>query len=429
MADGLGSRWNHPEVQYKQLIDINGTPLVIRTINQLANHNIILVAPEYFESVIPENVALTSLGYRDNEKRPLLDGILRTKKWWTDITYILLGDVVYSNAAIECLFNIDFDSWVLGRTKPNKIIGKQAGELFSLVFSPEKEDIEKNLKTALSKPGCTGKLWDYYFSYQPPLLELNDYTDDIDSPEAYEQFSTILRWSAAGVVLFLWALSVKWSAAGLQARNPDDPNTEVIGYGLALFVTVAQLIFNRGAINPTLFVVGLCAYAYGIGTNIVGINETFQFNITVAAFSVNPIGSLVDLLILGGLAFVIELAPEAYLLWALNPKLQRPGDAISTILGRKAIFNAENRRSGTQKYQNQKYPSRSERSGTPKNKPEQNKERSKILQHEAYVLSVIDQYFQERGKTPSYAWIVQNTPLTSKSQVGKYMERYKKQNS
>ena len=189
MADGLGSRWDHSEVKYKQLIDVNGTPLICRTLKQLEphNHNIIVVAPDYFKNILLHTLTITTLGYREGEKRPLLDGILRTKDWWTDITYILLGDVIYSNAAIECLFSVDFPSWILGRTKKNKITGKAAGELFALVFD-RTIPIQDQLKELLSGPACTGKLWDYYFGYLPPIIELNDYTDDIDSPQAYEQF-------------------------------------------------------------------------------------------------------------------------------------------------------------------------------------------------------------------------------------------------
>ena len=53
---------------------------------------------------------------------------------------------------------------------------------------PLKEPIEQNLKDALARKDSSGKLWEYLWMFRPPLIELNDYTDDIDSPEAYEQF-------------------------------------------------------------------------------------------------------------------------------------------------------------------------------------------------------------------------------------------------
>jgi hypothetical protein len=192
MSDGTGSRWQHPIVKYKQLIDIDGSPLTLRTIKQLNIYttNIILIAPDEFKTLIdiPEYVVQTTLGYRDNEKRLLLDGILRTKDFWGEKTTIVLGDVVFSDAAIHTFFNIDLPSWILGRTRPNKYTEKKAGELFSLTFNIAHTEMLYNLTTALSKLGNTGKLWDYYFSYKPALFELHDWTDDIDSPEAYKQF-------------------------------------------------------------------------------------------------------------------------------------------------------------------------------------------------------------------------------------------------
>jgi len=244
-----------------------------------------------------------------------------------------------------------------------------------------------------------------------------------------EAWTTVLRWAAFGVVIFLWGLSVKWSAAGLQAKNPDDPNTGMIGIGLALFITVAQLIFNRGAINPTLFVVGVCAYIYGVGTNIVGINQAFHFDITMAAFSVNPLGAIIDLLILSGLAFVIELAPEAYLLWALNPKLQRPGDAISTILGRKDVFDVKSKRSGTQTYQNQKYAPHSETFERSNDVPKHPNKRKRLKDEQA-VLAYYERYYKEHGgNLPSYRLVVQNTPLSSTSEVRPYKELFERRTS
>ena len=151
MSDGLGSRWDNHANRFKQLIDINGVPLICRTIEQVKpfDHNIILIAPEPFNDIIPAGISLTTLGYREHEKRPLLDGILRCKKFWTERTFILLGDVIYSNYAIETIFSVELDSWIMGRCKPNPVTGKKASELFSFVFNPNTENIEYNLKEAL----------------------------------------------------------------------------------------------------------------------------------------------------------------------------------------------------------------------------------------------------------------------------------------
>lgn len=186
MADGLGSRWEHKDIKYKQLITINSVPLIYRTVQQISlyTNDILVIAPEEFEKYL--NVQITTLGYRNHEDRPLLDGILRTKPFWKSPTLILLGDVIFSNYAIECLFKTEISSWILGRIKPNTVTGKQASELFSLRFDPKLENIEHNLSVSLNSG--SGKLWDYYYRIQPTIISINDYTDDIDSPQAYDEF-------------------------------------------------------------------------------------------------------------------------------------------------------------------------------------------------------------------------------------------------
>ena len=196
MCDGLGTRWITPEIKYKHLIPFDGIPLVFRTVQQLQKYpcNIVLVAPEEFKDYdhYPEGVFHTSLGYREAEPRTLLDGILRTKAFWTEDTTILLGDVVFSNKAIRFLMlTHNLYPRVLGRKGSNVVTGKEASELFSLSFNPKKDIVGAEIKVLLSradKPNLYGKLWEYVHEYQIVVSEVNDYTDDIDSPQAYEQF-------------------------------------------------------------------------------------------------------------------------------------------------------------------------------------------------------------------------------------------------
>jgi hypothetical protein len=152
-----------------------------------------------------------------------------------------------------------------------------------------------------------------------------------------EKYVKFLRFSAFCVVLFLWGLSVWWSADGFSIRRSD---LRWVGLGLALSVTVAQLVFNRGAINPTLFIVGIAAYIYGIGTNMSGINTVLRIDLSINAWTTMPFATFVDGLIVVGLALVVEIFPESLLLWAIYPELRSPGDFISTLAGG---MNIENR--------------------------------------------------------------------------------------
>ena len=198
MCDGLGSRWIDQETKYKHLIEFDGIPLILRTICQLRKYpcNIILIAPDDFKRYfkVPSGVVHTSLGYRENEERTLLNGIVRTQPFWGDDTSILLGDVVFSSHAIDLLFSDISPFWIMGRSGKNVVTGKFAGELFTLSFP-------LNLHGALLEElKIGGKLWNYYNTYPISLFSPGDYTDDFDSEQAYEQFYSKMLEAVRGDV-------------------------------------------------------------------------------------------------------------------------------------------------------------------------------------------------------------------------------------
>lgn len=188
MADGLSSRW---EEECKHLLPVNGIPLIARTVKQIKScnlDNITLICPDSFRN-IPEldKISTMSNGYKPLEDRPLLDGILRTQMLWSDRTIILLGDVCFSNKAIKLLVDSGMDYFLLGRKGRNKVTGKQAGELFALSFMDHnQEDLVDCLQDVLYSG--EKKLWGLYKYYPITIYETCDYTDDIDSVQAYTQF-------------------------------------------------------------------------------------------------------------------------------------------------------------------------------------------------------------------------------------------------
>ena len=209
------------------------------------------------------------------------------------------------------------------------------------------------------------------------------------------------------VVGFLWYLSIIWSADGFSINDPD---LRWIGVGLALSITVVQLVFNRGSANPTIFLVGLAAYMYGFATNFLGISEVIGLQFTSANFAENPLGFVASGLGVVALSLIVEAAPESFLLWALYPKEQSPGDFISTLF--RGITLPKNGRS-------KPFSERSE--------PKQTFNRSQGVQMngtEGKVFSYIERFrSQNNGKDPSYAQVVQNTPLKSKGAVKSYFDK------
>jgi hypothetical protein len=232
------------------------------------------------------------------------------------------------------------------------------------------------------------------------------------SKNQQEMYTLILRGATFCVVAFLWYLSVIWSADGFSI---NDPELRWIGIGLALSVTISQLVFNRGSANPTIFLVGLAAYAYGFATNFIGISKVIGTEFTMENLNANPFGFIISGLGVLALSLIVEAAPESFLLWALYPREQSPGDFISSL------FKGAN------------LPNR-KRSGVPRSVPTNVRnipERSKqpVLSYEQPVFIWIDKYRRENGdRMPSYDKIVQNTPLSSKSMVKPYIKKYKERN-
>jgi hypothetical protein len=127
---------------------------------------------------------------------------LTAPQWSTGKVVILLGDVIYSSAAIDrILFSGGLH--LFGRKGPSRFTGKGHGEMFALTF--EWEDHTRVLAAALRAVmhcarGGQGKLWETYYALQglpdlsvwrnegELLIEVDDETDDVDTVEQWEQY-------------------------------------------------------------------------------------------------------------------------------------------------------------------------------------------------------------------------------------------------
>ena len=150
-----------------------------------------------------------------------------------------------------------------------------------------------------------------------------------DQKDVYIKFLRIFVLLIAG---FLWYLSIGWSANGFSI---DDESLKWIGVGLALSITGAQLLFNRGASNPTIFLVGLAAYLYGFATNFIGISATVGINFAESGITIKTIAQSLGV---GALSLTVEAAPESFLLWALYPQEKTPGEIRQTFNLQKRVL-------------------------------------------------------------------------------------------
>src|SRR5512143_1762303 len=120
-----------------------------------------------------------------------------------------------------------------------------------------------------------------------------------------ERYSILKRVGAVITAIALWYLSIRFSVAGFSIKVPD---LAWAGWVLGFAVTVIELIFtseNRGR-NTTLIFLGMISYAYGIWSNIVGINAARGVDSFSFAFVLSVI-----------LGLILEIAPEPLFLWGI----------------------------------------------------------------------------------------------------------------
>lgn len=157
-AAGTNKRWrtykesHHPD--FKQLVLINGEPLISRIHRQLRERNTrhyIVIADE--EIADKSKISCIVL----KQRRSTLAGtILAVKHLWSFPMTILLGDVVFAE--------IDLDNIYTSRDRPAAFFGR-THETYAAVF---RENPAKMLKVVSEWPG--GKLRDmrYYIRYRDP---------------------------------------------------------------------------------------------------------------------------------------------------------------------------------------------------------------------------------------------------------------------
>lgn len=201
MAQGSGDRWRRsdrndwiPPVEYKQLLQIGDESIIGRTYRMASKYSndVIPICRGEFLEEFPKSTTIVSL--REPVGK-LLHGIWETRHMWhvADRNVFLLGDVVYSEDTLDRILSDDELCSIYGRLGQNKYTGKKAGELFSLSFYGN----EWKHRMLVDLPKIGGKLWDLYEVMGDEFFRsVDDYTDDIDSPEGYQKWYEILKHCA-----------------------------------------------------------------------------------------------------------------------------------------------------------------------------------------------------------------------------------------
>lgn len=134
-------------------------------------------------------------------------------------------------------------------------------------------------------------------------------------------YSAIKRLMAVIVAILLWGMSMKFSVDGFGIGDPKD---RWMGWVLAFAVTMIELIWNgmKMKSNLTLIVLGICAYLYGIVTNVLGIYSWRGGNVSEV-----EIMTLIFSVVLG---LLLEIAPEPLLVWGIL-NISDEGDFLGNI--------------------------------------------------------------------------------------------------
>lgn len=150
------------------------------------------------------------------------------------------------------------------------------------------------------------------------------------------RYNKIVRILAVITAIFLWGISIQFSANGF---NFQVPGYKIVGYLLGLAVTVIELVFNEDGQghSVTLISVGVLAYIYGVYTNIYGL--------WIARGSPDVLNNPVTLVMPIILGLMLEIIPEPLLLWGMGLRVR---DVIGHLFGDK--LNATNHRSDPSVY-------------------------------------------------------------------------------
>lgn len=207
---GSAGRWTGPVP--KQLVEVDGEPLLYRTVRQLGARGVecTIVATD------PQFTVPKAKMFSPQDTRWLVESILSTRDLWAGDMLVVLGDVVFTEAAMDTITSARGMHWY-GRADRSPITGG-CGEVFAMSFDPDTasrfaEGMQVGLNMALDsgegrdRAGSPmGSVWQPYRHLESlPLgvhsinrsgdvwVEVSDFTDDYDSYDHYLNWTK--RWA------------------------------------------------------------------------------------------------------------------------------------------------------------------------------------------------------------------------------------------
>lgn len=213
IAAGDATRWGNHLNTPKHLVEIDGVPIIRRTVALLNNRgytNIHVVGPKNDDRYMIEGSSLYIP--TKNENNMDADKFLNSESLWNKKgrTVVLYGDVYFTEEAMDTITQYDQQSWTLFcRFTPSSYTGSIYGECFAQSFYSE--DIKSHKENLLyiaelkregviqrcggwehyrAMNGIRGKLLDEHHEYSLHVT-IDDWTEDFDVPSDYDTFITL----------------------------------------------------------------------------------------------------------------------------------------------------------------------------------------------------------------------------------------------
>lgn len=212
LCGGEASRWNsHLGIKHKHLIPVQGEILLERTLRQVSKFSPARVTVlsrsgegSIFRKYCSKSVHVEEIGLPLNIETPAWKYMSSEKfcnKSGANIS--LLGDVWFSDYAIEAIFADRHEDWLaFGRSAKSEFTGCPYGEIFAHRFTNAEMHfstlklLDQLYRANLCAAHASGWALSQLISNEDPNLrtvggnfvEINDFTEDFDFPEDYERW-------------------------------------------------------------------------------------------------------------------------------------------------------------------------------------------------------------------------------------------------
>jgi len=197
LCAGDGARWEDYLGVTKHEVCFGGSPLVLRTLAQFRNRGI----QARIVGRTGENKARFGEKIYINQTICLADTIEQTRSYWSTRNIFVLGDVFFSDDAINRILDNEDPLIFFGRPWANWLVRCGHGELFGFSFRSEYSDFVISLLAHTHQAAINrnaGNLWNmHHIACGIPVgvrkyctdvfCIIDDYTNDIDTPIDYSR--------------------------------------------------------------------------------------------------------------------------------------------------------------------------------------------------------------------------------------------------